>query len=268
MTQVTQGDTAPCNTKKRGRNWSFTWNNYDNADIDILTQEFKDDIYIIGKEISSSGTPHLQGCIEFKNARTFSSLKNKFPKVHWELTKTKIGSRKYCSKDNNIITNIKIEKSLEEQYDDFMNMEYKDIVWKPWQTKVINIINQIPDRRTVYWFWEPSGNTGKSFLCKFIDWKYSCIIVNGKQNDVFNGIKTYLDSKNEYPKIVIIDIPRTNENYINYSTMEKIKDGLFYSGKYEGGVCRLLPLHLIVFANFQPVYTMLSQDRWHIESIE
>lgn len=68
--------------------------------------------------------------------------------------------------------------------------------------------------------------------------------------------------------VIIIDVPRTNENYVCYGTMEKIKDGLMYSGKYEGGVIELLPVHLIVFANFEPNTATMSEDRWNIQKIE
>jgi len=41
-----------------------------------------------------------------------------------------------------------------------------------------------------------------------------------------------------------------------------------YSGKYEGGVIELLPVHLIVFANFEPNTATMSEDRWNIQKIE
>lgn len=267
MAVLTQDNTAPCNTLNRGRNWNFTWNNYTNDDIDTLKKYFDEDKYIIGKEVGENGTPHLQGCVSFKNARTFNSLKIKFPKCHWEITKNKFKIENYCKKENNFITNI--GKSLNELYDDYMIATYKDIKWRSWQMEIFDIINFTPnDRRIINWYYDYYGNVGKTFLCRYIEWKYKVIIVNGKQNDVFNGIKNYLDTKKIFPEIILIDIPRTNEKYVCYGTIEKIKDGLFYSGKYEGGICRLLPVHVIVFANFKPEEEKMSIDRWNIKLIE
>lgn len=257
----------PLPKEKEHRNWFFTWNNYTETDFeDIKTwlSTVKNKKYVIGKEVGDSGTPHLQGCIQFVSAKKLSSLHKKWPKVHWEPTISTKDAEAYCRKEGDFCETL----TMEEQYDKFMEEEYNGVQWYPWQEKIIDLLNESPDKRTVNWFWEEDGNTGKSFLTKYIEWKYKCIIVNGKQTDVFNGIRTYLENKKQYPEVVIVDIPRTNREYVCYGTMEKIKDGLMYSGKYEGGVIRLLPVHLIVFANFPPEERKLSEDRWEICLIE
>lgn len=272
MAHLTQSDTSSRNTNFKTRCYAFTWNNYKTEDINTIINDFGTVAqYIFGEEVGESGTPHLQGAVNFKNARSFDALHKKYPKVHWEACRNWFASKNYCSKDGKTYTNIEEEKSeptLDDQYSSFMEEEYKGVVWKPWQKRVIDIIEGKVDRRRVHWFWEPIGNTGKSFLTRYIEWKYPTIIVNGKQGDVFNGIKMFLETKKKYPNPVIIDIPRVNENYVCYGTMEKIKDGLFYSGKYEGGAIRLLPCHLLVFANFRPDTSKMSRDRWDIYEIE
>lgn len=271
MSQLSQPVSPSRNTDSRARCWEFTLNNWVKSDLSQLTQYFANELYVIGEEIGENGTPHLQGHIECKNQMRFSTLKKAFPKAHWEVTKNKMAARTYCKKSGKVHTNIveeKEEESLEEQYNSFMRIEYGSVEWKPWQAEVLKIIAGPVDRRKVHWFWEKTGNCGKSFLAKFIEWKYPTVIVNGKQGDVFNGIKSFLETKKKYPNPILIDIPRTNENYVCYGTMEKIKDGLFYSGKYEGGVIRLLPCHLFVFANFPPDTSRMSLDRWDIHNLE
>ena len=44
--------------------------------------------------------------------------------------------------------------------------------------------------------------------------------------------------------------------------MEAIKNGCFFSGKYESGMVRFNSPHILVFANEPPERTKLSQDRW------
>lgn len=270
MEQLEQYGATDRNSRYKGRFFAFTWNNYTISDMEHIKGYMANNYtYYFGEEIApTTGTPHLQGCLEFKNEVSREKLRKEFPGMSIDFCKKSIwANRKYCGKDGKIHTNMIIKKSLEQEYNEFMQEEYKNIIWKPWQQKVIDILESKPDRRKIHWFWEEEGNTGKSFLARYIEWKYKCVIVNGKQSDVFNGIKTYIESKEQYPNVVIIDIPRVNENYVCYGTMEKIKDGLFYSGKYEGGTIRLLPLHLIVFTNFPPDTTKLSKDRWDIYKI-
>ena len=65
-------------------------------------------------------------------------------------------------------------------------------------------------------------------------------------------------------KIVLLDIPRSAEGYINYGVLEQLKNGLLYSGKYEGGKCLFDDVHVVVFANFMPDRSQFSEDRWNI----
>lgn len=266
------------NTKlagKRTRAWCFTINNFTGADLHTAQTniETHKGEYIIGKEIGEeTKTPHLQGYIRFAQGKTFNATKKLIgEKAHLEEAK---GSRednyKYCSKQGDFITNIVLKptsETHEESYEKYMIKKYNNVVWKPWQQSIIELIDEEADERKVYWYYETEGNTGKSFLTRYLDWKHDAIIANGKQSDVFNQYKLFLEEKKRQPKLAIIDIPRSHKDYICYSTFEKIKDGLFYSGKYEGGKLRLIPHHLIIFANFEPDTSKLSEDRWIIENI-
>jgi hypothetical protein len=80
------------------RSYSFTLNNYVDTDVSML-KEIECKYIIFGKEIGESGTPHLQGCINFKSPISFTSIKKKIPKAHIEPTKSLVGSRDYCKKD-------------------------------------------------------------------------------------------------------------------------------------------------------------------------
>lgn len=115
---MTQVDTVSTldegNTKlrQRARKYCFTLNNYTQNNIDtiILYVTTQNGQYIIGKEVGESGTPHLQGYIEFKNAISFNSLKKIMPQAHIEKTRgNKTENLNYCKKDNDYLTNI-IEK--------------------------------------------------------------------------------------------------------------------------------------------------------------
>ena len=53
------------------------------------------------------------------------------------------------------------------------------------------------------------------------------------------------------------------ENFINYSAIEDIKDGLVTSLKYDGGdVFFVHNLHVYIFSNPKLEYRHMSLDRW------
>lgn len=67
------------------RAFCFTLNNYTDDDYTYLIN--LDTRYsIIAKEVApTTGTPHLQGYLYFKNQRHLSSLLKQFPTAHWEV---------------------------------------------------------------------------------------------------------------------------------------------------------------------------------------
>lgn len=96
--------------KKRKRSYCFVWNNYPEdwiKSIDKLfeTKKFK---YIIGgKEVGESGTPHIQGHLDLKNASTIKAIQKLMKKLGLKLAiktfQTKLhcsNNRTYCKKDN------------------------------------------------------------------------------------------------------------------------------------------------------------------------
>ena len=86
---------------QRSRNWCFTLNNYTLADV----HEVDDWTYtymVIGLEVGDEKkTPHLQGYVEFANARWAGSVHEHFDgRAHWEIRKgTAQQAADYCKKD-------------------------------------------------------------------------------------------------------------------------------------------------------------------------
>lgn len=39
---------------------------------------------------------------------------------------------------------------------------YDTVEWKPWQQTIVDLVDTVPDRRTVHWYYEGFGNVGKS----------------------------------------------------------------------------------------------------------
>lgn len=243
------------------KRWLFVLNNYTNDEISSIVPIIKEycKVGIIGKEVGEKGTPHLQGYFEFKKkARPIGLFNNK--RIHFKPCK---GNRKsnivYCSKENNVILWHGCEKPYEVSIDLY-----------PWQKWIKNkILDVEPDDRSIYWFWEDEGCAGKTTFQKWIYQNYDNVIMTaGRIDDMKNGVLTYMNTKGNTPKVVLVNIPRVNSNHCSIAGLECIKDMWFYSPKYEGGmVCGPNP-HILVFANEPPDYEKLSGDRLKVYNLK
>jgi len=123
--------------------------------------------------------------------------------------------------------------------------------------------------RKIYWFWESKGNWGKSITATYMIDNMNATEVSGKGADVLCGISQLIEKTGECPPIVIYDIPRSiGAEYVSYMALEKLKDGKFFSGKYESGMVRYNKPHIVCFANEPPEYGKLSTDRWVVECLD
>lgn len=238
----------------RCRKWTFTLNNYNVYDKPMIIDycNTKHIRFIFGEEVGNSGTPHLQGFMEFKNPIQFKTLQKFLPRAHWEMARGDIVQNfNYCSKDNNYYTNIYIEKP--------------NIIVKPtnWQLQLLDIVKSIPNDRDIIWIYDTKGNIGKTAIAKFMLWnKLAFLCKSGSAKDIKALLLATKESRD-----IVIDLTRSNENFVSYTLMEELKDGFIFSTKYEGG-CKLISTpHVIVFANFSPDISKLSIDRWKIFTI-
>lgn len=237
--------------------WCFTLNNYTTMDCSSIVLKIQRccRFGIVGKEIGESGTPHLQGYVEFeKKVRPISAFAIK--QIHWEKAK---GNRQvnvnYCSKENEIL--------IKHGFPDPIRIIE---VLYAWQSKVEDLALSPPDDRKIYWYWEEKGNVGKSAFVKYMIVKHGALYCcGGKYSDIMNLV---FNQDMDKCKCILFDIPRANKGNISYASLESIKNGLVCNTKYETGVKVFNSPHVIVFANFPPEdQDQLSEDRWVINNI-
>jgi len=138
---------------------------------------------------------------------------------------------------------------------------------REWQSRLVDIVTETPCPRKIYWIWDESGNSGKSFMAKYLMVRHDAsIFTNGKLSDLayaYNG-----------EPVVVIDLARTSVEHMDhwYTFIESLKNGILFSPKYESGSKIFKPPHVIVFANFIPDQetrnSKLSADRWMQINIE
>ncbi len=255
----------------RSRKFCMTLNNYGVNDFNTLTQTFKKlkYLYIIGKEVGDSGTRHLQIYIESKSAIKFKTIKKIDNRFHIEKSK---GTRRqnyiYCSKEGDFGSNITLKVTRDDIKEVILLKRYNNVEWRPFQKEILGLLDGETDERKIRWYYDKTGNIGKSYLIKYICIKYTGVIIgDGKKQDIFNQINTSIDN-GIIPQIIILDIPRHNKDYINYGCIEQIKDGCIYSGKYEGGQCIYDYPKVLIFSNDLPELYKWSKDRYFIKNLE
>lgn len=132
-------------------------------------------------------------------------------------------------------------------------------IWRPWgwQIELMRLLfNFHGDERTIYWYWEPTGKTGKTmlmkwllysnpnFFCAFQGLSYardSVQVIKNSKSDGWNG------------HCVLINLPRKFETTdFVYETIETIKDSIYTSTKYNGSTFQNKWSHVVVFANWPP----------------
>lgn len=210
------------------------------------------------EETGESGTPHLQGYLEFITKMRPLSVFGNF-KAHWEITTHVKAAIAYTQKAETrtgkiFLRKIKLIRPIKcipkgKLYD--------------WQERVVEEIESEPDDRTINWIWEPSGNRGKSALVRYLCIHHDAMLISGKGADV----KYMIAQCKEPPDIILYDIPRTARGYINYTALEEIKNGVFCSSKYESKMVIMNSPHVFCFANFVPELDAMSEDRWKIIEI-
>ena len=220
-------------------------------------------------ERGEGGVDHYQGSFHVKPKKRKGYLQKyfvgcmeelEFPfKDYLEKSKSCAADR-YCMKDETRIAGpweknmpvlpppIKILKD-EQLYD--------------WQKDLVERLKDEPDDRKIVWLWEPDGCKGKTSIAKYLHVTQKAVYLGGKAADMKHCIVQYIE-KNPAPRVVLINIPRASKDFVSYTGIEEIKDGLFFSGKYEGGMVCFNSPHVVVFSNEEPDYSKMSGDRWDV----
>lgn len=210
-----------------------------------------------------------------------NSLNEAFPGIHCEISiASKNGIKhleSYCmKKDETFIEGpygkdpSKLKKKIAESY----QYTGKDVnkPLHPWQSVIYGRIEVCRDRgedgcedtRSCNVVYDPLGNIGKSFLCKYIAWKLG---VPAYRYDTANNIRHMVIQGGAKPAY-LFDLTRSKPKDFSmsdlYCCMEDIKGGYIVSGKYQGGMLLMPSPEVWIFSNDLPDYKAMSSDRWKV----
>ena len=261
---------------------------------------------VVGKEVGASGTPHLQGHLQFiKRVTLKQAIKALDPvKGHLTVARDIRESIEYCKKDgsftefgtppevsskqgkrndleafkNAVKSGVTDLKRLREEHslvlsrhrrfateyviDHTPKLRIEDHLLRPWQSDVVAICNGPVCPRTIHFVYDPIGNTGKSWLCNYIQDRLEDVAVmsSGKRDDLAFAFPPTT-------KVLLFDVPRCAAEHISYQFLESVKNGRVFSPKYESVFKVFPPPHVVVFTNEEPDTKKLSQDRYNIISV-
>jgi len=204
------------------------------------------------EERGASGTLHIQFGVGLTTRRRFTWF-HSFGLAGAHFEKTVRGNKmqicNYCTKAD---TRVPGGRSW---IKGFTRMAEVDTIsldeMQTWQKSLVEYITTFkPDPRRTIWIWSERGGTGKSRLAKYLAVRCAALVLNGKSSDCAAAVVKHKEEKGDWPTLIVMDIPKSSHGHFSCATLEWLKNGVHFSGKYEGGQIIMNSPHVVVFSNF------------------
>ena len=208
--------------------------------------------WIFAKETGSGGYEHWQ--IRLSTSASFEEVQSAFYPAHIEKS-TEWGE--YERKEANFVCS--------EDTIDILRCRYGRL--RKNQSTILREVEQQSDRG-IHVVYDPNGNSGKSFLCRWLYERNIGFYVPPTVRTT-QGIIQYVASGYRGQRIIVIDIPRSSK-WTNelYEGIEAIKDGLVYDTRYSAKMRDIWGVKILCLTNTRPQLEALSLDRWTILDAE
>lgn len=292
---------------KVARNFTFTINNYDEAELVSLRASLsKEEVRyaIFGYEVGKSGTPHLQGYLSLKKPLSPQGAKRDYlvATAHIEVAKaSEHKNREYCSKDGKIEEFGRTsQQGRRTDLTDFqeavksgildpkrLREEFPDVCAKYPRFVADYIRDQIPDpeipahalsdwqqelnQKLIH---EPDDRKVIFVVDKVGNkgksWfaKYYCKL---HDNAFLMRPGKHADMAYMLPptlRVLFLDCTRKQVEYMPYTFLEELKDGYVSCTKYESCIKKYNKVHVVVLLNQDPDRFALSEDRYEMMELD
>ena len=235
---------------------------------------------------TESSIPHYQLAIKANSLCTKKKVLEAFEEkieghINVEIQFNLEDMKNYCSKETNFISEQYSGRIYKHQWQmDFLERkpQLKKVLNNPfiWQKFVREeLLDKIPDDRTVDWIIDPVGNTGKSSFARAYVSEVPTDGILMKIDNLDRMELTLIKKIEEYrtryfkdPKVIFFDFPRASDpSKIISATalMEDAKSGHLettFGGKHKE--IEISDVHIIVLSNNAPDLSVLSVDRWRL----
>lgn len=284
------------------------WTPDDEARLVALGNSDRTKYLVYGRETGESGTPHLQGFIVFHSSVVFNTAKQLIgDRCHLEAAHgTSLQASDYCKKDGDFfeVGDLGIKQGKRNDWEAYKDwvvelgkiptryeiilefpslwaryrkacIEYAEALTpaptlaegepRPgFQSDVVEYMEAAPRPREIMFVVDPDGDSGKTWLACYALTHYPMktqVLKIGKRDDLAHVID--IDKS-----LFVVDVPRGQMTFLQYSVLESLKDRLVFSPKYESclKILRAIPT-VIVFSNEMPDMTALTIDRYKIVNV-
>jgi Putative viral replication protein len=134
---------------------------------------------------------------------------------------------------------------------------------KQWQQTLMDQLSEDPDDRKILFIVDEVGNAGKSWFCTHYMYTHpgTAILLRPCKKD---DMAKMLPDSNDELRVVFMDVEKSSAEFLQYSFLESLKDGVVSSPKYDSCIKEFSRLHVVVFMNVHPDMDKLSGDRYVI----
>jgi len=137
---------------------------------------------------------------------------------------------------------------------------------RPWQLELEeHLTDDSPDDRIVEFFVDENGGKGKSWFQRFMIMKYPNkvqLLAPAKRDDLALNI-------DPQKSIFLMNVPKTQMEFLQYSILEQLKDRTVFSPKYMSKMKILQhACHVVVFSNEHPDMNKMSADRYKVTILD
>ena len=229
--------------------------------------------WVFQKEEGDSGYQHWQIRCRLIKKRTPGQVINivapQFP-GNWTVTSTNV----HRKNDFNYV--MKADTRIEGPWSDVdyveppvMTRQLKAFMSQdmyPWQQKVSELVREVDDR-SIKIVHDTVGNTGKSILSEFLEYKgWAWEMPPFRQMEDIMQCAMCIPGQPGY----LVDMPRgMKKDKLGefYAGLECLKNGLMYDKRYAFKKRRIDRPQIIVFTNALPEFSLMSRDRWQVYEI-
>lgn len=149
-------------------------------------------------------------------------------------------------------------RDLCEHHATFPSIQEGDL--RPWQHALREVlVENPPDDRGLLFYVDSEGGKGKSWFQRFMLTSYPSkvqVLSIGKRDDIAHAV-------DEDKSIFLFNVPRGGMEFLNYTTIEQLKDRMVFSPKYDSRTKILNENpHVVIFCNEHPDMNKMTEDRF------
>lgn len=128
-----------------------------------------------------------------------------------------------------------------------------------WQTALEEELSGEPNDRSILFYVDSEGGTGKSWFQGYYLTKHpetTQLLSIGKRDDIAHVVDVT-------KKVFFFNVPRGGMEFLQYTILEQLKDRVVFSPKYSSRMKYLHTVpHVVIFCNEEPDLSKMTHDRF------